>query len=101
MAFLQTSQVDPSVRTKKMPDNILEESIEYIVAHEVGHTLGLMHNCRHRQPIRLIRYVLQSLLQKYGTTPSIMDYARFNYVAQPEDKGVKLTPPNLGIYDGM
>ena len=97
--FLQTSQVDPSVRTKKMPDNILEESIEYIVAHEVGHTLGLMHNmsASAAYPVDSLRSA--KFTQKYGTTPSIMDYARFNYVAQPEDKGVKLTPPNLGIYD--
>ena len=97
--FLQTSQVDPSVRTKKMPDNILEESIEYIVAHEVGHTLGLMHNmsASAAYPVDSLRSA--KFTQKYGTTPSIMDYARFNYVVQPEDKGVKLTPPNLGIYD--
>ena len=37
--------------------------------------------------------------QKYGTTPSIMDYARYNYIAQPGDNGVKLTPPDLGVYD--
>ena len=97
--FLQTSQVDPSVRTKKLPDNILEESIEYIIAHEVGHTLGLMHNmsASAAYPVDSLRSA--KFTQKYGTTPSIMDYARFNYVAQPEDKGVKLTPPDLGIYD--
>ena len=82
-----------------MPDNILEESIEYIVAHEVGHTLGLMHNmsASAAYPVDSLRSA--KFTQKYGTTPSIMDYARFNYVAQPGDKGVKLTPPNLGIYD--
>jgi len=97
--FLQTSQVDPSVRTKKMPDNILEESIEYIVAHEVGHCLGFMHNmsASAAYPVDSLRSA--SFTNTYGTTPCIMDYARFNYVAQPGDKGVRLTPPDLGVYD--
>ena len=97
--FVQTAQIDPSVRTKKMPDDIVKESIAYVVAHEVGHTLGLMHNmsASAAYPVDSLRSA--KFTQKYGTTPSIMDYARFNYVAQPEDKGVKLTPPNLGIYD--
>lgn len=97
--FLLTSQIDESVRAKKMPDSIMEESLEYIVAHEIGHTLGLMHNmaASAAYPVDSLRSA--SFTQQYGTTPSIMDYARFNYVAQPGDKGVKLTPPDLGIYD--
>lgn len=97
--FVQTAQIDPSVRGKKLPDNIVYETMAYVIAHEVGHTLGLMHNmaASAAYPVDSLRSA--SFTQKYGTTPSIMDYARFNYVAQPGDKGVKLTPPNLGVYD--
>lgn len=99
MAFVQTAQIDPSVRTSKMPEKIISESIAYVIAHEVGHSLGFMHNmaASAAYPVDSLRSA--SFTKKYGTTPSIMDYARFNYVAQPEDKGVRLTPPDLGVYD--
>ena len=97
--FTQTAQIDPEARHKKMPKDVMSGAMEYVVAHEIGHTLGLMHNMAASAafPVDSLRSV--SFTQKYGTTPSIMDYARFNYVAQPEDKGVKLTPPYLGVYD--
>ncbi|WP_303180979.1 zinc-dependent metalloprotease [uncultured Butyricimonas sp.] len=97
--FIQTAQIDPSVRNKKMPQEIMDESIEYVIAHEIGHTLGFMHNmaASAAYPVDSLRSA--TFTQRYGTTPSIMDYARFNYVAQPGDKGVKLTPPTLGVYD--
>ncbi|MCR9011538.1 zinc-dependent metalloprotease [Gabonibacter chumensis] len=97
--FTQTAQIDPRVRSPKMPDDVINESLAYAVAHEIGHTLGFMHNmaASSAYPVDSLRSV--SFTRKYGTTPSIMDYARYNYVAQPTDKGVSLSPPDLGVYD--
>lgn len=97
--FIQTAQIDPRVRAQKMPDDIIKESIACVAAHEVGHCLGLMHNmaATNAYPVDSLRSA--TFTKKYGITPSIMDYARYNYIAQPEDKGVSLTPPNIGVYD--
>ena len=97
--FIQTSQLDPRVRAKKMPQEVIDESLTYVFAHEIGHTLGLMHNMAASSAIPVDSLRSATFTQKYGTTPSIMDYARFNYVAQPEDKGVRLSPPDMGVYD--
>ena len=97
--FVQTAQIDESIRNKKMSDSLVEESIAYILAHEVGHCLGFMHNMAASSAFPVDSLRSATFTQKYGTTPSIMDYARFNYVAQPTDKGVRLTPPDLGEYD--
>ena len=97
--FVQTSQIDPRARVARIPDDIVSETLEYIIAHEIGHTLGLMHNMAASAAIPTDSLRSVSFTQQYGTTASIMDYARFNYVAQPQDKGVKLTPPYLGVYD--
>lgn len=99
--FVQTGAVDPRVRKAKFDDDVMRESIKYAASHEVGHCLGLMHNmgASYAFPVEKLRD--PAFTQQYGTTPSIMDYARNNYVAQPGDmeKGVKLTPPALGVYD--
>ncbi|MDD7088429.1 MAG: zinc-dependent metalloprotease [Bacteroidales bacterium] len=97
--FVQTAQVDPRVRVKKMPDEIIKESLTYVISHEIGHTLGLMHNMSASAAIPVEKLRDSAFTAKFGTTASIMDYARFNYVAQPGDKGVSLVPPSLGVYD--
>ncbi len=97
--FCQTAQIDPEARAKRLSEDLLDESMEYVVAHEVGHCLGFMHNmaASAAYPVDSLRSA--TFTAKNGTTASIMDYARFNYVAQPGDEGVKLTPPYLGPYD--
>lgn len=97
--FVQTAQVDEKVRAVKMPQDIIDESLVYVISHEIGHTLGLMHNMGASSAYPTDSLRSAAFTAKYGTTPSIMDYARFNYVAQPGDKGVKLVPPSLGVYD--
>ena len=99
--FIQTAAADPRTRTTNMPDHLMGDAIKYIATHEVGHCLGLMHNMGASAAFPVDSLRSPSFTQKYGTTASIMDYARFNYVAQPGDfeKGVKMTPPDLGVYD--
>ncbi len=99
--FLQTAPTDKEVRDVKLREDLLGDCIAYVLSHEVGHTLGLMHNMAGSSSIPVESLRDPAFTQKYGTTYSIMDYARNNYVAQPGDKekGVRLTPPELGEYD--
>ncbi len=99
--FVQTSQADTEVRQVELPQEVLGDAIRYVVSHEIGHCLGFMHNMSASSVIPVESLRDPEFTQKHGTTTSIMDYARFNYVAQPGDKerGVKLTPPRFGSYD--
>lgn len=99
--FVQTAQADKSVRAAALPEDILGDAIRYVVSHEVGHCLGFMHNMSASSVIPVESLRDPEFTSKNGTTTSIMDYARFNYVAQPGDmeKGVKMTPPRFGSYD--
>tara|TARA_B110000037_G_scaffold16330_1_gene16938 strand:+ start:5851 stop:8343 length:2493 start_codon:yes stop_codon:yes gene_type:complete len=96
--FVQTAAINPEARMPEFKDEVMGRLIRFVSAHEVGHTLGLPHNMGSSCAYKVEDLRDAAFTQKYGTAPSIMDYARFNYVAQPEDEGVALMP-NIGIYD--
>jgi hypothetical protein len=96
--FIQTAAINPDARSVEFRDEIMGRLIRFVSAHEVGHTLGLPHNMGSSVAFPVDSLRSASFTQKYGTAPSIMDYARFNYVAQPGDEGVALMP-NIGVYD--
>jgi hypothetical protein len=96
--FVQTAAINPDARKAKFTDEQMGELIRFVSSHEVGHTLGLPHNfgSSYAYPVDSLRS--KSFTDKHGTAPSIMDYARFNYVAQPGD-GVTHLYPQIGEYD--
>ena len=98
--FAQVSPLDPRGRKFPLPDELMGRLLEYVVAHEVGHTLGLQHNMKASSEYPAEKMRDASWLKTMGYSPSIMDYARFDYVAQPEDHvAVEDLAPKLGPYD--
>lgn len=98
--FTQVGPLDPRAGKLPLPDDLMGELIRYVVAHEVGHTLGFQHNMKASSmyPIEKVRD--REWVKKMGHTPTLMDYSRFNYVAQPEDKiPVEDLIPKIGPYD--
>ncbi|WP_259068754.1 zinc-dependent metalloprotease [Mucilaginibacter sp. X4EP1] len=96
--FVQTAASNADARHAKFTDEQMGELIRFVSSHEVGHTLGLPHNfgSSYAYPVDSLRS--KSFTDKHGTAPSIMDYARFNYIAQPGD-GVTHFYPQIGEYD--
>lgn len=96
--FVQTAAINPEAQTAEFKDEVMGELIKFVSSHEVGHTLGLPHNMGSSCAYAVDSLRSAAFTKKFGTAPSIMDYARFNYIAQPGDKGVALMP-NIGVYD--
>lgn len=96
--FVQTAAINPEARSNEFKDEIMGRLIRFVSSHEVGHTLGLPHNMGSSVAYPVDKLRDPTFTKEFGTAPSIMDYARFNYVAQPEDGDVALMP-NIGIYD--
>ena len=98
--FIQVSAIDPRARSMQIDDELMGRLIRFVSAHEVGHTLGLRHNFGSSATVPVEKLRDKNWLANNHHTPSMMDYARFNYVAQPEDSvpehGII---PDIGIYD--
>ena len=96
--FIQTAAANPNAQKVKFSDTEMGELIRFVSAHEVGHTIGLHHNFYSSSTVPVDSLRSPTYTAKHGTAPSIMDYARFNYVAQPGDRVTKFTP-DIGEYD--
>lgn len=97
--LVQCAAVEQEAQKKIYSDELMGRMIRYAAAHEMGHTLGFKHNMRasFAYPVDSLRSA--NFTAKYGTAPSIMDYARNNYIAQQGDQNVSLSPALLGVYD--
>lgn len=98
--FIQCSPLDPRARKMEFDDELMGQLIRFVSSHEVGHTLGLRHNFGSSSSTPVEKLRDKAWVEANGHTPSIMDYARFNYVAQPEDNiSEKGLFPRIGDYD--
>lgn len=98
--MVQASSIDEAARKMHFDEELMGSLIRFVSSHEVGHSLGLRHNFGSSAMVPTDSLRSKAWVEKYGHTPSIMDYARFNYVAQPED-GISRTGifPRIGDYD--
>jgi hypothetical protein len=98
--FVQVGPLDPRAATLPLPEELMGELLRYVVAHEVGHTLGFQHNMKASAMYTLDQVRDPAWVAENGHTPTLMDYSRFNYVAQPED-GIAAEDliPKIGPYD--
>jgi hypothetical protein len=98
--FVQVGPLDPRTKTLPMPDDLMGRLVEYVAAHEVGHTLGFQHNMKASSMYPAAKLRDPQWLKTMGHTPTLMDYSRFNYVVQPEDKvDAADLVPRIGPYD--
>lgn len=98
--FVQAGPLDPRAQKLPLPDDLMGELIRYVVAHEVGHTLGFQHNMKASSLYSIEQIRNPEWVRRMSHTPTLMDYSRFNYVAQPEDKiPAEDLIPKIGPYD--
>jgi len=98
--MIQAGAVDPRARKMEFDDSLMGQLIRFVSSHEIGHTLGLRHNFGSSSTVPVEKLRDKAWVEAHGHTPSIMDYARFNYVAQPEDSiSEKGLFPRIGDYD--
>lgn len=98
--IVQAGAIDPGARKPQFDDELMGELIRFVSSHEVGHTLGLRHNFGSSATVPVEKLRDKAWVEANGHTPSIMDYARFNYVAQPEDSISRIGIfPRIGMYD--
>ncbi|MDF2514888.1 MAG: hypothetical protein K0R59_184 [Sphingobacterium sp.] len=98
--FTQAAAIDPNARKPELDEALMGQLIRFVSSHEIGHTLGLRHNFGSSSTVPVEKLRDKQWVEAHGHTPSIMDYARFNYVAQPEDHiGQSGIFPRIGDYD--
>ena len=97
--FTQVGPLDPRAQKLPLPEDITGEMLRYIVAHEIGHALGLRHNFKGHSAYSVAQLRSREWTEKFGNSASVMDYSRLNYVAQPGDNAYLL--PKIGPYDAF